>query len=662
MRNRKYLGKKYLEKRCLSLKKKFLNGAYLDENYLVGENFGKVDFDRVNFDKVNLDRIYFHKKYWRQMVAVITAFVCVIGITGCQSTPVNADVRTSTSSGEVNSVSSGGIEEIDSWKTENYQEIVLDGDRVSTNAKGVTVDGTTITITAAGTYVLSGVLQNGRIIVNASKKDKVTLVWNGAEIFCEDAAPVFIVQADKTIFYLADGTTNQISDGENYLFADGETEPDATVFAKDDLIIEGTGSLTVNANYYDGIVCKNDLEINGGILTVNAANQGIKGKDSLTVRGGIISICASDDGMKSSNEALVEEDGKEVGWVRIEGGTITIAAGDDAIHAESDLTIDGGKITITESYEGLEGACIYINGGEISLYASDDGINAAGYAVTDALSDRVEMERPNEGNDLENSLENRIGKNGEKGGNRNMPPDENRVTPIEENPEWIDMEGKEPEAGIMERPSFANEWENHGGRGGMEAMESASSGGYLELNGGTIYVNANGDGIDVNGSMVMNGGVVQIDGTESGGDGALDYDGTFEINGGVLIGVGNGAMAQTAGSGSTQYSMAVYFDTIHEAGSVITVQDASGMEILSYTPQKQYNFFTFSSEALEKESTYTVLVDKTEEQSFTLTEVVTTSGKVSGAGGFGGRNHGGMSFDREMVPEEGMIPEKREMQ
>lgn len=530
----------------------------------------------------------------RQIITVV--FACMVGITGCQSNPVY--VEEDRSLNETSLEWNREIEEVDSWKEEKYQKITFDGDEIFTDAYGAIVKGSTITITTGGTYVLQGVLNNGRIVVDASKEDKVTLVWNGAQISCEDTSPVYIIQADKTIFYLADGTENQISDGEQYLFSDGETKPDAAVFAKDDLTIKGTGSLTVDANYYDGIVCKNDLKITGGILTVNAAHQGIKGKDSLTVKGGTILINAKDDGMKSSNEALVEEDGKEVGWVRIEGGTITIAAGDDAIHAESDITIEGGEITITESYEGIEGACVYINGGKIHLYASDDGINATGYARENAVHDQ------------------------------NMPL---------EKPERIEEIESELEVSMLEEPVFDKRW---GEDRGM--MGSQSSGGYLEINGGNIYVNAEGDGIDVNGNMVMNGGIVQIDGTESSWDGTLDYDGTFEINGGILVGVGNRAMAQGTSSGSTQCSIAVYFDTMQKAGSEISVQDASGKEILSYIPQKQYDFFLFSSEELKVENSYTVLVDKKQEQSVLLSEVVTTLGDVSGMGrgGFGGRNPG----------------------
>lgn len=560
-----------------------------------------------------------NRKCLKTMTAIITGIAFITGISGCQSQYVpNETEKTDLTFYEDT--------EVDSWKRENYQEVLFEGDRIFTEASGVIVDGTTVTITCGGTYVFSGVLQNGQIVVDASKNEKVTLVWNGAEIFCGETSPVSIVQADKTIFYLADGTTNVITDGSSDSFANREAELDAAVFAKDDLTIRGTGSLTVNANYYDGIVCKNDLKITGGILTVNAAHQGIKGKDSLTVQGGTIVINAKDDGLKSSNEALVEEDGKEVGWVLVEDGAITIAAGGDAIHAESDLTVNGGSITITESYEGLEGACIYINGGEICLSASDDGINAAGYAITEdpAKTTAVQMEEKSSEGEIERSFDKSQGRNGEKIPNKNLP----------DGADW-----KEPtEIERTEGEELVEEGKHISGRGNMGVMGGMSSGGYLEINGGTIWVNADGDGIDVNGRVVMNGGTVWVDGTERSGDGALDYDSTFEINGGVLIGTGNSAMAQTVSSGSSQPCMAVYFDDMKEAGSIITVQNSLGEEILSYTSQKRYNFFTYSCEQLKIEDNYTVWIDGKEEQSFVMSEVVTTSGNVSGMGRFGRPN------------------------
>lgn len=630
-----------------------------------------------------------NRKYLKKAAAIITAFTCIAGMTGCESmsaasetvaaataqgstAPAENMVQENTSSQKAEQTSGGQTEEIDTWKEDAYQEIILNGSNISTEAEGVTVEGTTATITAAGTYVISGTLEDGRIIVNATKEDKVILVLNGVQITCKDSSPIYIIRADKTIFYLADGTENTISDGESYVFDDGETEPDAAVFAKDDLTIKGTGSLTVNANYYDGIVCKNDLKITGGILTVNAVNQGIKGKDSLTIKGGTITVTAGDDGIKSSNDAQ-EEDGKEVGWVLIEDGILTITAGDDAIHAESDLTINGGSITITESYEGLEGANIYLNGGDISLYASDDGINAAGYPVTgssgEAANGWKEGENPleiPEGEKAMGGLPDENMKNIPQGNrpDREMPGENDTQKNGEESAAGERIAGESStEAGMMERPAFDKGWGNPGDREDMGGMGTVSSGGYLEINGGTIYVNAEGDGIDVNGSAVMNGGTVRVDGPEGSGDGALDYDETFEINGGLLIAVGSRTMAQTATSGSAQYSAAVYFTTEQAAGSTITVQDASGAEIFSYTPQKSYSFLTFSSEKLAADNTYTVLIDGTEQQSVTISEIITSVGNnagMGGMGGHGGRNHGTMPNGGEMALPEGKTDREME--
>lgn len=558
-----------------------------------------------------------NRKYLKRITAIVTALICMADVTGCQSSPAASDMTVATTIQEgtgsgsdtrmVKDTFDGQTGEetdgIDIWKEDNYQEIIFQGDSIFTLASGVTVEGSTVTFTEAGTYVLSGTLNDGQIVVNATKEDKVILVLNGVEITCKDSSPIYVMQADKTILYLADGTVNRVSDGSVYVFENGETEPDAAIFAKDDLTIKGTGSLTVDANYQDGIVCKNDLKITGGILTIDAVNQGIKGKDSLTIKGGDITVTAGDDGIKSSNEAL-EEDGKAVGWVWIEGGTITVTAGDDAIHAESDLTIEGGTITIIKSYEGLEGACIYINGGDISLYASDDGINAAGYAVGGTVANGTE------------------------------------------------------------KAAYGMGWDNRGGRGEMWNMGSASSGGYLEINGGTVYVNAEGDGIDVNGSVVMNGGTVLVDGSVGNGNGALDYDQTFEMKGGLLISVGSSGMAQTVSTTSTQYSASVYFNATQAAGSTITVKDASDAEIISYTPQKGYSFLTFSSTKLQEGSTYTVLVDGAEQQSFTISDMVTVAGNGGGMGYGGMRGHGDMeghggmgghdSWDRNMPAEDGM--------
>ena len=275
----------------------------------------------------------------------------------------------------------------------NATVITLNGDSIATNSENVTVNGSTATITAAGEYVLTGSLTNGQIIVDSANAENVVLLLAGVDIHNESGSPIFVTNAEKVIITLVDDTQNNISDGATYANLDESGEPNAAIFSHDDLTINGTGALTVTANFNNGIQSKDDLKITGGNITVTAANDGIKGKDSVVVKDGVLAINAGADGIQTTNT-----DEMEKGYVSIEGGTLqisanddainaisdfsmdggslTLSAGDDGIHAETSLTINSGEINLTRSLEGLESSLITINGGNIRLVSSDDGINA----------------------------------------------------------------------------------------------------------------------------------------------------------------------------------------------------------------------------------------------------------------------------------------------
>ena len=207
-----------------------------------------------------------------------------------------------------------------SAESSNVSHIRLEGDAITLDGSGATVKGTTVTITSAGTYSISGTLSDGQIVVDTQDEDKVVLVLNGADITCSTSAPIYVVNAEKTVISLADGTENVVTDGETYVLTDTESdEPNAAIFGKDDLTINGTGSLTVNANYNNGIASKDDLKITGGQITVDAVNDGIKGKDSVAIKDGTIIINAGSDGIQSTNQEDAEK-----GVVAIEGGSLNI--------------------------------------------------------------------------------------------------------------------------------------------------------------------------------------------------------------------------------------------------------------------------------------------------------------------------------------------------
>lgn len=219
--------------------------------------------------------------------------------------------------------------------------ITFDNDAVTVNGSGVSVDGTTVYITSEGTYMLSGSCENGQIIVDVAKEDKVQLVLGGLTLACADSAPLYVLSADKVGLTLAPGSVNTFTDGVNYTRT-FEKAPNAAICSRDDLTINGSGELNVTANFNNGIGCKNDLKIVGGTVTVTAVKNALKGDDSVAIKGGSITLTAGKDAIKADT---ADKPGK--GYVYIEGGEIDINAGDDAIQGQTDVTVKGGKIAVS---------------------------------------------------------------------------------------------------------------------------------------------------------------------------------------------------------------------------------------------------------------------------------------------------------------------------
>ncbi|WP_049945077.1 carbohydrate-binding domain-containing protein [Butyrivibrio sp. AC2005] len=294
---------------------------------------------------------------------------------------VNMSTDTTTI-GAVTSVSELDLEgmfterDIDTGYDESNSTIItLSDSSAEVTGEGVNADGTTITITSEGTYIFSGELKEGQIIVDVDDSEKVQIVLNGVTITNDDSACIYVKCADKVFVTLAQGTENSLSDsGSEYIQEDSETNVDGVIYSKDDITFNGSGSLTINASYANGIVGKDDVKFTGGTYNITAVGNAIEGKDSVRINNGNFNLISGKDkdGIHTSNE---EESGK--GYVYIEGGDITINAQDDGIHAATVLYICGGNIDVTESYEGLEGDTIEILDGTIKVKSSDDGLNAS---------------------------------------------------------------------------------------------------------------------------------------------------------------------------------------------------------------------------------------------------------------------------------------------
>ncbi|MCC6496021.1 MAG: carbohydrate-binding domain-containing protein [Propionibacteriaceae bacterium] len=322
----------------------------------------------------------FSKPITRRLAAGIAALATAITLTACSAT---ATGTTATGAGTAvvaasaiaaladNAESHAEAGDTDYDAADATTIVLADGASKSSSTDGVTISGDVITIEAPGTYLLSGTLGNGQVVVDSEAEGKVRIVLDNVSVTNSAGSAFVVAAADEAVLVLADGSENSLTDGEDY-DTSATDAPNAALFSMADLTIGGTGALTVAGNTNDGIAGKDGLVIQGGTITVTAVDDGIRGKDYLIIEEGTVSVESGDDGLKSDNET-----DDTVGYVLIEDGTVRVAAGDDGVHAEGDLAISGGEVTIAKSNEGLEGATVTLAGGATSVTASDDGVNAS---------------------------------------------------------------------------------------------------------------------------------------------------------------------------------------------------------------------------------------------------------------------------------------------
>jgi hypothetical protein len=237
---------------------------------------------------------------------------------------------------------------------------------------GATVKGDVVTITTAGTYLLSGSLGDGQVVVNSPGDGKVKLVLDGVDIASATTSPVVVTGADEAVVILADGSENTLSDSPAASADDEKPDaPTATLFSAADLTIAGTGSLTINGKSKDGIASKDGLVILGGTVNVDALDDAIAGKDYLVIDDGTLFVTAGGDGLKSNGDTP-----GELGWIRVDGGAATVEAVSDGVAAEGAITVTGGTVEVAKSDDGVQARVIDLSGGTLSIAAIGDGIKA----------------------------------------------------------------------------------------------------------------------------------------------------------------------------------------------------------------------------------------------------------------------------------------------
>ena len=335
--------------------------------------------------------------YNKLLAGIISYSLLACAVCGCAAAP-----ETTTESSQASSVSDS-ITYLDAadmftkrdkqsdYASEDATEITLSDSKSTCDSPAVRVSDNQITITRTGTYVLSGSLTNGQIVVDASG-EKVQIVLKDASINCDTSAAIYVKSADKVFVTLAENTSNTLTNTKDFVAID-DNNIDAVIFSKSDLSLNGSGTLTIHAAYGHGIVSKDDLVITSGTYDITAARHALSGKDSVRIADGIFTLNAKKDGIHSENtdndekgfiyiadgtfSITCDSDGMDAEeTLQVDGGTITIAAGDDGLHADGDLVLNDGTITITKSYEGLEGKTVTITGGSYAVTSSDDGVNA----------------------------------------------------------------------------------------------------------------------------------------------------------------------------------------------------------------------------------------------------------------------------------------------
>lgn len=535
------------------------------------------------------------------------------------------------------------------YDEESAVRIELNGSSISASSDSVQINGRTAILTEEATYIVSGTLDDGMLVVDADEAAKLQIVLDNASITSSTSAALYVLEADKVFVTLAEGSQNALANGGSFVAID-DSDIDGAVYSKQDLTFNGSGALTVTSPAGHGIVGNDDLVLAGGTYTVASASHGLNANDSVRITGeSDLTLDAGKDGIHAENNddaslgfvyisggtfaIEAEGDGISAGaylqitdgaydllagggsvngesqsstsWggfrggpmetassaeetsesstsmkglkavsslvisggaftidaaddavhtnadMTVSGGTFAIATGDDAFHADETLTVTGGAIDISENYEGLEALHLDIQGGEISLVSRDDGLNAAG------------------GTDGSGSTGGRDGRFG--GG-------------------W--MGG------------------GRGGRGGGMGggFSSASSEGSIAISGGTLTIQASGDGLDANGTIEITGGTTVVTGPTSGDTAVLDYDTSAAIAGGTFLGTGAAGMAQTFRSAE----QGVTAERVSgEAGEEIVLADASGTALLTLSPALGFQFIVLSSPDLVSGETYTLTIGGT---------------------------------------------------
>ncbi len=535
-------------------------------------------------------------------------------------------------------------------------KIKLTGNSATATSQSVKISGSTVTITEEATYVISGELNDGKIIIDAPDTAKLQLVFNGVNITSKTFAALYILEVDKVFLTLPEGTENTLANGGSFTAID-DNNIDATLFSKQDLTINGSGSLTVSSPAGHGIVCKDDLVITGGTFRVNSASHGIEANDSVRIKNASLTIDAGKDAIHSENN-----DDSSKGFVYISTGTdIKAAAEGDGITAGAFMQIADGTIDLlvgggsengskehSDSFGGFMGGgrpggmpggmqhgnmqgnsmgnstttneadstsmkglksenSLLISGGNITINSADDSIHSNTSVIINGGNFEIVS-----GDDAIHAEENLTVSAGEINISESYEGLEAlRIEITGGNTSLVASDDGLNAAGGTDQSGFTGGRDGmfgggKPGRNGMNGGMSSNSNGSIKVSGGNLYIKSSGDGMDANGTLEISGGYTVVVGPTQGDTATLDYDTSGVITGGTFIGTGASGMAQTF-SDSQQGVIAMTVGN-RSAETEIVLKDAKGNTIITHKPALDFALVILSSPELVKGETYKVSI------------------------------------------------------
>lgn len=337
--------------------------------------------------------------------------------------------------------------------------------------------------------------------------------------------------------------------------------------------------------------------------TDSTSTKGIKSDGALYVNGGTFTINSADDAFHSNSDVTIND------------GTYTISSGDDGMHADSALLVNGGTITVTESYEGLEGLNITINDGKIDIAASDDGMNAAGGNDQSGFGGMggdgfKGMQAPDAAQKSDDTSDNTSDNTQKPNDTSDTAQTTGNITVAAQK-----QDNTSDTAQTTGNITVAAQKSDNISVASQDTDAASDDEMWMVINGGYVHVLADGDGLDSNGDLTINGGEVYVDGPSDNGNSAIDYGekSSFYINGGTVVAVGSSGMAEDVSSDSKQQVAFVKLDSQADAGDV-TLKDTDGNEIISYTAQKKYDCVIISTADLQAGQTYTLSASGSESE------------------------------------------------